>query len=50
MGVTESMWGRNDPSALRTYLMYLFKARAVGGGYLILEGRSNMYVTLQTNI
>ena len=43
-------WGRNGPSALNTYLMYLFEARAVGNGYRIFEGRSNMYVTLQTNI
>ena len=30
--------------------MYLFKKRAIGNGYRILEGPSNMYVTLQTNI
>ena len=30
--------------------MYLFEARAVGNGYHILEGRSSMYVTFQTNI
>ena len=53
MGVTGSewpKWGRNGPSALRTYLMYLFEAQAVGNGYRILEDRSNMYVTLQTII
>ena len=50
MGVTGlewPKWGRNGPSALRTELMYLCQARAVGDGYRILEGRSNMYVTLQ---
>ena len=43
-------WGRNGPSALDTYLMYFFEERAVSNGYRIFEGRSNMYVVLQTNI
>ena len=43
-------WGRNGPSVLDTYLMYLFEAQAVRNGYRILEGRYNMYVALQTNI
>ena len=43
-------WGRNGPSALHAYLMYFFEAQAVGNGYRILESRSNMYITLQTNI
>ena len=53
MAVTGSewpKWGRNGPSALDTYLMFLFKARAVRNGYRIFEGRSNMYVALQTKI
>ena len=53
MGVKGSAWtkwGRNGASALDTYLMYLFKARAVMNGYRIFEGQSNMYVALQTNI
>ena len=37
-------WGRNGPSALDTYLMYLFEAQAVRNGYRIFEGRSNIYV------
>ena len=36
--------GYNVPSALGTYLMYLYEARAVRNGYHIFEGRSNMYV------
>ena len=43
-------WGHNGPSALDTYLMYLFESRAVRNGYSIFEDRSNMYVALQTNI
>ena len=43
-------WGRNGPSALDTYLMYLFEARAVRNGYCIFEGSSNMYVALQMNV
>ena len=53
MGVTGSewpKWGQNGPSALDTYLMYLFESRAVRNGYSIFEDRSNMYVALQTNI
>ena len=53
MGVTRSecpKWGQNVPSALDTYLMYLFMARAVWNGYSIFEGLSNMYVALHTNI
>ena len=53
MGVIGSewtKWGRNGLSALDTYLMYFFKARAVRNGYRILEGQSNMYVAFQTNI
>ena len=53
MGVTGSKWtkwGRNVPSALSTYLMYFFEARAVRNGYRIFKGRSNMYVVLQKNI
>ena len=49
-GLEWPKWGRNGPSTLHTYLMCLFEARAVGSGYRIFEGRSNMYVTLQTNI
>ena len=43
-------WGRNGPSALDTYLIYLFEERAVRNGYHIFEGQSNIYVALQTNI
>ena len=53
MGVTGSewpKWGRNVPSALDTYLMYLFEVRAVSNGYSIFEGQSNMYVALQMNM
>ena len=53
MGVTGSKWpkrGRNGPSELSTYWMYLFKARAIRNGYLIFKGQLNMYVALQTNI
>ena len=53
MGVTGSEWTkwvRNGPSALRMYLMYLCEAQSIGNGYCILEDRSNMYVTLQTQI
>ena len=53
MGVTGSewpKWGHNGPSALDTYLMYLFESRAVRNGYSIFEALSNMDVTLQTNI
>ena len=53
MGVTGSewpKWGHNGPSTLDTYLMYLFESRAVRNGYSIFEDKSNMYVTLQTNI
>ena len=53
MGVIGSewpKWGRNDPSALDTYFMYLFEARAVSNGYRIFESQSNMYVAFQTNI
>ena len=42
--------GQNGPSVLDVYLMYLFEAQAIRNGYCIFEGRSNMYVTLQTNI
>ena len=47
MGVTGlewPKWGRNGPSALDTYLMYLFEERSVRNGYHIFYGRSNMYV------
>ena len=53
MGVTGSEWTkwvRNGPSALDTYLMYLFEARSVRNGYSIFEAQSNTYVALQTNI
>ena len=53
MGVTGSewpKWGHNGPSALDMHLIYLLEARAVINGYRILEGRSNIYVALQTNI
>ena len=53
MGVTGSEWPKwswNGPSALDTYLIYLFEAQAVRNGYHIFEGQSNMYVVLQTNI
>ena len=53
MGVTGSewpKWGQNGPSALDTYLMYLFDAQAVRNGYSIFEARSNTYVALQANI
>ena len=53
MGVTRSecpKWGQNVPSALDTYLMYLFDAQAVRKGYIIFEARSNTYVALQTKI
>ena len=53
MGVTGSewpKWGRNVPSALDTYLMYLFEERSVRNVDHIFEGQSNMYVALQTNI
>ena len=42
--------GQNGPSALDTYLMYLFDAQAVSNGCSIFEALSNMYVVLQTNI
>ena len=44
VGSKWTKWVRNGPSALDMYLMYLFEARAVGNGYHIFEGRSNMYV------
>ena len=47
MGVIGSewpKWGRNGPSALYAYLMYLFESQAVRNGYCIFEGQSNMYV------
>ena len=53
IGVTGSewpKWGQNGPSALDTYLMYLFDAQAVRNGYSIFEALSNMDVALQTNI
>ena len=53
MGVTGLKllkWGQNGPSALDTYLMYLYDAQAVKNGYSIFEARSNTYVALQTNI
>ena len=53
MGVTMSKrpkWGWNGQSELSMYLINLFEARAVRNGYLIFEGRSNMYVALQTII
>ena len=53
MGVTGSEWPKwdwNGPSALYMYMMYLFEARAVRNSYRIFEGRSNMYVALQTDI
>ena len=53
MGVTGSewpKWGHNNPSALDTYLIYLFDAQAVRNGYSIFEAQSNTYVALQTNI
>ena len=43
MGVTGSewpKWGQNGPSALDTYLMYLFEARAVRNGYCICDNRA----------
>ena len=43
-------WGQNGPSALDTYLMYFFDARAVKNGCSIFESRSNTYIVLQTNI
>ena len=33
-------WGRNGPSALDTYLMYLFEARAVRKGYCICDNEA----------
>ena len=50
VGSKWTKWGQNGPSALDTYVMYLFKAQAVRKGYNIFEARSNMYVALQTNI
>ena len=50
VGSKWTKWGRNGPSALDTYLVYFFEAQAVGNSYCIFEGRSNMYVALQTNI
>ena len=53
MGVTGPewpKWGQNVPSALDTYLIYLFEERAVRNGYSIFEALSNMYVALQKNI
>ena len=37
IGLEWPKWVRNGPSALDTYLMYLFKARAVRNGYSIFE-------------
>ena len=53
IGVTGSEWpkrGQNGPSALDTYLMYLFDAQAVRNGYSIFEALSNMDLALLTNI
>ena len=53
MGVTGPEWPKwvqNGPSAIDTYLMYLFNAQAVRNGYSIFEAQSNTYVALQTNI
>ena len=53
MGVIGSewlKWGRNGPSVLDTYLMYLFGEQAVRNGYHIFESVSNMYVALHMNI
>ena len=33
-------WGRNGPSVLDTYFMYLFEARAVRNGYCICDNRA----------
>ena len=41
MGVTGSEWPKwslNGPSALDTFLVYFFEARAISNGYHILEG------------
>ena len=43
-------WGRNVPSELDTYLMYLFEAQEFSNSCRILEGWYNMYVTLHMNI
>ena len=50
MGSEWPKWGQNCPSALDTYLIYLFDSQAVRNGYSIIEARSNTYVALQTNI
>ena len=53
MGVTGSewtKWGQNGPSALDTYLMYLFETQSVRNSYSIFEAWSSMYVELQMNI
>ena len=50
VGSERPKWGRNGPSVLDTYLIYLFEARAIRNGYRILKGWSNIYVALQTNI
>ena len=53
MGVTGlewPKWGRNGPSALDTYLVYFFEARAIRNGYRIFGVQSNMYAAMQTNI
>ena len=49
VGSEWTKWGHNGPSALDTYLMYLFDAQAVRNGYSIFESQSNTYVALQTN-
>ena len=33
-------WGRNGPSTLDTYLMYLFNARSVRNGYRICDNEA----------
>ena len=44
MGPEWPKGGQNGPSALYTYLMYLFEEQAVRNSYCIFEGQSNMHV------
>ena len=40
VGSEWSKWGRNGPSALDTYFIYLFEARAVRNGYIICDNEA----------
>ena len=40
VGLECPKWGRNGPSALDTYLMYFFEARAVRNSYCICDNEA----------